>query len=531
MTKALLKKQLMEAFSWVFQNKKNGKKRSGINLIAWCVFYVVVFGFLGYIFYMMADEICKPLCMLKMGWLYLALMGIIGALMGIVGSVMNTYSAVYQAKDNDMLLAMPISTGKILMARLSGVYILGVLYELLVMIPVVIVYFKYADIEMTGIIFTLLILVLLSVFILTLSCIVGWFVAQISSRLKNQKIVTVVLVLIFLGGYYFICGKASVLVDDFLKNPFGVIKVVKRIFYPLYQMGRASEGNVKSMVIFTAMVLVSFGVVYFIMSRSFMKLAVADRTEVKRKYVEKKHKVSNAGNALLKKEFRRFLSSSNYMLNCGLGIVFMLAAAVALIVKRELITEMIWSISQGNEQLVWLIATAAICMIMTMNDMTAPSVSLEGKHIWLVQVLPVSGWQVLFAKMKMHLLLTLIPVMILTVCVELILKPSAVFMIIIPVMVILFVVFLSGLGLIANLKFPNLGWTSEIVPIKQGMSVMIALMGSWVIIAALGFLYYAIRNMVNPDVYLVFMIVLFSVTDVLMIRWLKTRGARIFETL
>ena len=90
MTKALLKKQLLEAFSWVFQNKKNGKKRSGINLIAWCVFYVVVFGFLGYIFYMMADEICKPLCILKMGWLYFALMGIMGALMGIVGSVMNT---------------------------------------------------------------------------------------------------------------------------------------------------------------------------------------------------------------------------------------------------------------------------------------------------------------------------------------------------------------------------------------------------------------------------------------------------------
>lgn len=531
MTKALLKKQLMEAFSWVFHNKKNGKKRCGINLIAWCVFYVVVFGFLGFTFYEMAEVICKPLCMLKMGWLYFSLMGILGIAMGIVGSVSNSFAAVYQAKDNDMLLSMPIPIGKILMARLSGVYVLGLLYESLVMIPVIIVYFKYANISVTGITFTILITVLLSVFILTLSCVVGWFVAQISARLKNQKIVTVFLVLIFLGAYYFAVGKASELLDNFLKNPFGVIKVIKRIFYPLYHMGLASEGNVKSMLIFAAMILICFGVVYYVLYRSFMKLAVADCTEVKRTYVEKKHKVSSAGNTLLKKEFRRFLSSSNYMLNCGLGIVFMFGAATALIVKQELLKGLVQSMSQGNEQLVWLIAAAAICMITTMNDMTAPSISLEGKHIWIVQVLPVSGWQVLVAKMKMHLLLTLIPAMVLTICVEWILRPSLAFMIMIPGMVILFVVFLAALGLIANLKLPNLGWTSEIIPIKQGMSVAIALFGSWVIVAALGFLYYVIRNWINPDVYLAVMIFLFMMIDILMLRWLKTRGAKIFELL
>ena len=38
--------------------------------------------------------------------------------------------------------------------------------------------------------------------------------------------------------------------------------------------------------------------------------------------------------ALLEKEFRRFLGSPNYMLNCGLGIILLPALGIVLLVKR-----------------------------------------------------------------------------------------------------------------------------------------------------------------------------------------------------
>ena len=44
-----------------------------------------------------------------------------------------------------------------------------------------------------------------------------------------------------------------------------------------------------------------------------------------------------------------------------------------------------------------------------MNYMACPSVSLEGKSLWLVKSLPVTSWQVLRAKLWMHLLLTGLP--------------------------------------------------------------------------------------------------------------------------
>lgn len=45
----------------------------------------------------------------------------------------NTFSTLYQAKDNDLLFAMPITERSVLTARLSGVYAMGLMYELFVL--------------------------------------------------------------------------------------------------------------------------------------------------------------------------------------------------------------------------------------------------------------------------------------------------------------------------------------------------------------------------------------------------------------
>ena len=52
-----------------------------------------------------------------------------------------------------------------------------------------------------------------------------------------------------------------------------------------------------------------------------------------------------------------------------------------------------------------MLLAGGICVMGAMNDMAAPSVSLEGKNIWVVQSLPVPAWYVLRAKLTMHLLL------------------------------------------------------------------------------------------------------------------------------
>lgn len=531
MTKALFRKQMMEVFSWLFQDKKSGKNRTKGGVIGFAVLYLLLFGFLGSIFYVAANMLCAPLYEIGFGWLYFALMGLIAVALGVFGSVFNTYASLYQAKDNDLLLSLPVPPSKILSARLSGVFMMGLMYELIVMIPTLIVFFLKAKVTVAGGVFALLSPFILSVFVLALSCILGFAVAAVSSKLKRKNIITVILSLAFLAVYYYVYSQAYTVLQSILANPQKIANGVKNVLYPFYCMGRGTDGDFLSMLIFTGIMAAMFLLVYLVLARSFLHLATANRGSAKAKYKEKQIKAANADTALLRKELRRFLGSPTYMLNCGLGIVFMLVGVVALLIKGAALREMLYGMFEGYLHLIPLFCAAAVCAITAMCDMTAPSVSLEGKNLWLAQVLPIQPFQPLKAKLKLHLYLTLPPAVLLTLSVEWVFRLQWGECLLLLVTVAAFVLFMALAGLFFNLKMPNLTWTNEIVPVKQSMSVMLALFGGWVVVLAFGLLYYALRNLLTPMAFLAVSTVLLFVLSAALYRYIKTKGAKIFETL
>lgn len=529
MIKALFKKQMMEVFDWVYKDKKSGKLRSVQGIITYAILYLVIFASLGFVFYGVAEMLCQPLVTVGMGFVYWCLMGLIGLFLGVFGSVFNTYSSLYQAKDNDLLLSLPIPVSRILPVKLFGVYAMGLMYELIVMVPTVIVWFINAPFSPIGAVCVILIPFILSVFVLVLSAVLGWVVALISGKLKHKNIITVFISLVFIAAYYYVYGKAYSLLQMLLQNTQAVGDKIKKVLYPLYQMGLAAEGNILSMLIFTAIIGLLFLVVYLVLSRSFISLATANKGSVKTEYKNKSQKVMSIGGALLQKELRRFLGSANYMLNCGLGILFMPIAAVLIFWKADMAREILTL--PFIERYIPLLAVAAVCTVATMNDITSPSVSLEGKNIWLVQSLPIISRKVLAAKLKLHLILTVIPAIPLIIAVEWLIKPDLAFAALIPIAVLLFIVLMACFGLFMNLKMPNLNWTSEIVPIKQSLSVMIALFGGWVIIMAFAGLYVLLDSVLSPFVYLLLVCALLLAFCVTLICWIFTKGAKIFERL
>ncbi|MGN1124540.1 MAG: hypothetical protein ACI4RR_09365 [Eubacterium sp.] len=531
MTKPLLKKQMMEVFSWIYQDKKTGKNRSKKNIISYSILYIAIFGFLAGVFFNLASKLCSQLEPVNLSWLFFAMMGLIALAFGVFGSVFNTYSSLYTAKDNDLLLSMPIKPSGILIARLSGVYAMGLMYELIVMIPTLIAYYVNGANGILSIIFGILCTLVLSVFVLALSCVLGWVVALVQGKIKNKSFVTVFISLAFLFGYYYAYNKAYLALQYVVANAENVSAKAKIILYPFYHMGLAAQGNALSMLIFTAVVGVIFAAVYLVLSRSFIRLATTSTTSAKTQYREKAVKTASADSALLRKEFKRFTSSPAYMLNCGLGTVLLIAAGIAVLVKRNDLMSMLTELFSGYESFIPLLAVAAICMMTTMNDITAPSISLEGKNLWLAQVLPVSSLQILKAKLKLHIILTVVPALILTTCMLAVIKPSVEFVIITPVIVVLFVVFSALLGLSINLKMPNLNWTNETVAVKQSMSVLIALFGGWAIVIALGLIYFAVERFISDFAFLVIAAILFAVLSAFMFNRLKKNGTKLFEAL
>ncbi len=529
MTKALFKKQMLEAFSWLYRDSKSGKHRSTKGIVGYGLLYLVLFGFLGVIFGFMANMLCKPMISANMGWLYWCLMGLIAIFFGVFGSVFNTYSSLYQAKDNDLLLSMPIPVSRILPVRLSGVYAMGLMYELIVMIPTMIIRFAAAPVSVVGAIHILLIPLVLSLLILALSAALGWIVALIAARVKHKNVITVIASLTFIAAYYYFYARAYSLLQELLLHLDAVGNTMKNVFYPLYHMGLAAEGSILSMLIFAAIVLAATAITYWVLSRSFLKLATANHSSAKTIYKDKAVKPVPVQSALLRKELQRFTGSANYMLNCGLGIILMPASATALVWKADVIREFITMPEFADY--VSLLAAAIVCLFTTMNDMTAPSISLEGKNLWIAQSLPVSGRQVLRAKLMLQLLLTWIPAIPLVIVLEWLMRPQLFCAVLLPVLAILFSLLMAEIGLSSNLKMPNFHWTSEIMPIKQSLPVAEALFGGWLIIAVFAGIYVLLRNVVTVNAFLAMLCAVLFIAAGWLHHWLMTRGARIFEAL
>ena len=141
MLKQLLKKQMLEMFQNFFVDKKKNKGRSKASTASFIVFYLVlIVGVVGGMFTYLSISLCKPLVSQNLGWLYFTFMSLVAVAMGVFGSVFNTYSGLYLAKDNDLLLSMPIPVDTLMASRLLSVYLMGFMYSAVVIVPTVIVY-------------------------------------------------------------------------------------------------------------------------------------------------------------------------------------------------------------------------------------------------------------------------------------------------------------------------------------------------------------------------------------------------------
>lgn len=530
MLKQLLKKQLLEMFQNFFVDRKKNKGRSKASSIAMIVgYFVLICGLFGAMFSVFAYSML-PIVDRGYGWMFFCFMGIVAVAMGAFGSIFNTYSGLYLAKDNDFLISMPIPVGYIMASRLLGVYLMGTLYSALVIIPAIIVYLLHVPFSAKALICAILFVIIISLIVMILSCALGWVVAKINSKLKNKSIMTVFVSLVFLAIYYVFYFKANEIIRSIIANADAYGDKIKGSVYPLYFFGRAGAGDIVASLIVLVIVGAFCALTYYVIARSFIGIATATQNVSKKRYTEKRVKTKSADFALLGKELQRFLSSPNYILNCGLGILILIGAGVLVLIKGSWLLSGITNIF-GSDNFVCVIASALICLIASMNDMSAPSISLEGKNIWIAQSLPVTSWQAIKAKRNCHLLLTCVPTLICSICAVIALKPTVLGAAMMVVMPLVFVLLFSVIGLALNLKYPNLKWTNEITPIKQSMSVFVSMFGGWIYSILIMFAYYPLSGIISSEIYLIGAAAVTGLLCLAIHSWLKKKGTKIFAEL
>ena len=529
MLKTLLKKQMAEIFRNYFYDPKKNKMRSRGATIAYMALYALLMvGLLGGIFALMAVGLCGPLVEGGMDWLYYLLMGLIAVFLGTFGSVFSTYSSLYLSKDNDLLLSLPIPVRCVMASRLLGVYLLGLMYAAVVIVPGVIVYWLTAPVTAGTIVGGVLMVLIVSVIVMVLSCLLGWVVARISLKLKNKSFITVLLSLLFLAAYYFVYYKAQALITLLVENAAVYGMKIRGSAYLLYLFGSVGAGDWLAMGIVTVTQAALLALTLWGIARSFLKIATATGSVKKVRFEHRAVRAQSVQRALFGKELRRFTASPNYMLNCGLGILLLPLGGTALLWKRDLL-DVLQPMVGG--QGIALILCALVCLLASMNLMAAPSVSLEGRTLWLVQSLPVVPWQALRAKLDVQLVLTGVPVLFCALCMVIVLPGSVLEKTLLVIVALLYTLLSALAALALGLKMPNLTWTNEITPIKQGGSVMLALFGGFVYAGLLPLAYFLGASALGLSACLGIYLGLTLALSAVLYVWLRRRGAAVFAAL
>ena len=532
MLKVLLKKQMAEIFRKFYRTSKNGKPQNKLlNTVAYGFFMVLLVGILVGVFSMVSWGVGNSLIALGFDWLYFDIMGLIAIFMGCFGSAFNTYASLYLAKDNDMLLSMPIPLRSIIASRLTSVYLMGLIYSSVVMVPAIVVYWCLGTVNAVSVICSILLLLLISLFVLALSCALGWVIAKLSLKLKNKGLLSAIGGLLLFGLYQLLTRYFTNAMQTLTENAKTIGLTIQGSVYPLYLFGKAGTGDLPALLLVAVVVLVIFALACLLLSRSFLKMATMV-TSVSTKSVRKtKLEASSVSMALLKKELDHFFNNATYIMNCGEGLILLPLAGLAVLIKGREFVPMLQTAPLFESGLVAAGISCLIAMLAGMNNIAEPSVSMDAKQMWLLKSLPLTPWQMLRAKMEAHWVLTGLPVLFCCICVLVILPVSllqGVYLLLFPQ---LFVVFCAALDLFIGLKMPVMDWTNEMTVIKQSAGVFVSLVASFGYVAALGGLYALLMEHITPDAFMVCACLVTLALDVLLILWHRQKGAACFQKL
>ncbi len=501
--------------------------------VLYIVLFIYIFAVFGFMFYFASDMLFSAFAPLGLAWLGFSLMGIAATCFGVLGTVFLTNSMLYNAKDNELLLSMPIKPAHIIFSRIFTLYIMNFLYEAMILLPCFAAYIVRAGASFGVIFSALVLLAVLPLLSLALSLVLGFLVALCSGRMKNKSLVTVIVSVVFIVVYFYVVMQMQNYIAMLVANGEAIAGKIKAFVYPLYALGLAGTGNLLHLLIFTLCAAALFAAVCFIVCKSFIKLATMKKGGKTAVYREKEHKNRSAFGALLAKELAHFWASPTYLMNAGMGSVMMLIGAVALVFMSGDIKAIIAQLPFMAE-LLPLIAAAAICMVCSMNLITAPSISLEGKNMWLLRSLPVSAWSVLQSKLALHMLVSGVPSLVLALVCAVIFPMDIVCAVLLPVLALVLNLLFACIGLAVNLKHPSFDWTNEVVPVKQGLSILLTMLSgmgvtTFFVIAYL-VLTMALSLHVPAALFLLVALLICGAFSALLYAWLYKRGTEIFET-
>ena len=457
-------------------------------------------------FFTMFYEFAQAFYQSALGWNYFAILGSMTFVFLLMTNAAMAEGQLFESKYNDMLMSMPIKTHEILLSRLISMLAYNYMMQATMLIPGLIAWIMTAK-KLGAYFFNTLLLSIFWPFLpLALGAGIGFLLYKLTAKSRHKNLIKMLMTIAFIAGYYYITFSMEMAMAEGgdlspINNVLSKIKLTE-----WYGKG-IMHSNVKYMLYVIGLSVAAMIVMYVLLNRYFISSVTNPGVVVaKKEYKEKPVKVHSTMTALWLREFKRIGAYYTYMMNNILGVIMTVAAAVFLVIKGPSLLAELNGIAQiGKDLLDELIGGLAImsaCFMCCTYAPSSSSISLEGQSFDHLKSLPLDTKEIINSKILFHYSLMAPAQLLLSAVVCIILKPGLLVLLAVVLVPQLFLLASDMLGMLANLIYPKMNWTSDAEVVKRSIAATIGMLGSMALTGLAVAGYFAIfSDFMEMDVY------------------------------
>ncbi len=435
-----------------------------------------------------ANTLFEKVSPMNLNYIMLSLFVFSISFMTFMEGIYKSSSLIFNCKDDQLLLSLPIKRITVLFIRIFKFYVFELLFNSLFLLPIMIAYIRWEQVSWTYFLTCLIMLLLLPIIPIILSCIVGVFTSSISSRFKYKNLAQILVSMIFILVIMYFSFNMDHLFKYIVKHATSINDLITKIYYPAGIFAKLiTDFKIIDLIIFILVNIGLFIITIFVLSKFYFKI----NSRVKEVITNDKkinsnrlsYKKTNPTISLIKKEITTFFKTPVFIINAGFALVLYIIICVALVIKFDSMIPILTSKESGlglslnliNDNLSIIIL---ILIIFTgfMTSITNSVISLEGRNINILKSLPIKVKTILMSKVYSSLLITTPVLLIGNIILFIKLKISILEAILLLVLSVIIPLISHLVGIIINLKYPRLDWENETEVVKQSASSLISVL-------------------------------------------------------
>ncbi len=460
----------------------------------------------------------------------------------VIEGIYKTGSLLFNCKDDQLLLSLPIKRSTVLFVRIFKFYVFELIFNTIWLLPIMISYIRWAEnLDWTYYLVSIIMLFFLPIIPIVLSCIIGAITSSLSSRFKYKNIAQTIISMTVCVGILYVSMNLETFYNYIITHATSINDLITKIYYPAgVYADLITKFDIVKLLIFILVNIIIFILGILILSKFYFKL----NSRLKKITTSKKVKIDNlvikrnsSTISLIKKELNTFFKTPVFIVNAGFSLVLYILVSIVLCIKFNDFLPILTDPNGFNIAKKTILENLSLLIFILISftsfttSITNSVISLEGKNINILKSLPIKVEEILMSKIYSCLVITTPIILVGDIILFIRFKIGIIEMILLLILSILIPLVSHFIGLITNLKYPKLEWENTAEVVKQSTSSFIAVMIGMLLMITSVVLIIIVLGKINSIIVLSLAILLYIIINLILYIYLKTKGTKQFNEL